>query len=124
MAVCGSLLRSLIPRSRPPLATLRHLHSLKQGCGQGRALLTPSYSRVLAQKRGRKLGVCGSLIGPSQSSITTMPPIKVEGLQPAQVVEKCIAENKVMIFSKSFCPFCHKVRRFFVFFGVCLSGFV
>lgn len=118
MAVCGSpLLRSLIPRSRPLLATHKSLHWIKQGFRQGRAVSAPSYCRVVALKRVTNLGVCGSGLrvetGPGLSSITTMPPINTAGLQPAQVVEKCIAENKVMVFSKSFCPFCHKVKDLF-----------
>ena len=43
-------------------------------------------------------------------NLCTMPPINIGGLSPAEVIKKCIAENKVMVFSKSFCPFCNKVR--------------
>lgn len=42
-----------------------------------------------------------------------MAPISMDGLDPGQIVEKCIAENKVMVFSKSFCPFCHKIKDLF-----------
>lgn len=107
MAVCGirlAAVRAFIPRPQQLLATHRALHS-------GRGLSGPSWSRVVACRRFRTVGVCGSalrVVGGRTSS--TMAPISMDGLDPGQIVDKCIAENKVMIFSKSFCPFCHKVR--------------
>ena len=40
--------------------------------------------------------------------LVTMPP--TDRWCPNKFVENAIIENKIVIFSKSFCPFCHKVR--------------
>ena len=42
-----------------------------------------------------------------QSAI--MPPIPSD-LSPEQLVEEYIKQSKVIIFSKSYCPFCNQVR--------------
>ena len=51
-----------------------------------------------------------SLISGARRKLSTMAPIvpPADG-DPAKIIEKCIADNKVMMFSKSFCPFCNKV---------------
>ncbi|KAG7160028.1 Thioredoxin reductase 1- cytoplasmic-like [Homarus americanus] len=79
-----------------------------------------SWSRELSRRKlivrgeGRKgtVGVCSSaglrVVG--SESYSTMAPITTQGLTPLQVVENSIKENKVMVFSKSYCPFCHKVK--------------
>lgn len=44
----------------------------------------------------------------SRRYYSTMPPTFLQK-SPQEIVERCISENKVFIFSKSFCPFCFKV---------------
>ena len=34
---------------------------------------------------------------------------------PKELTEKSIKDNKVMIFSKSYCPYCSKAKRFIIF---------
>ena len=41
-----------------------------------------------------------------------MPPIDDKGLSPLDQVQVKINEHKVMMFSKSYCPYCIKVSRF------------
>lgn len=65
----------------------------------------------------KTVGVCGSDLKPSGVRVnspalsfsSTMAPISPDSLDPGQLVDRYIAENKVMVFSKSFCPFCHRV---------------
>lgn len=112
MAVCGNrvtALRSLVPRLA---ATHRAYHG-------GRGATGTSWSRVAATRTNIKtVGVCGSDLKPSgvrvnspalSFSSSTMAPISPDSLDPGQLVDRYIAENKVMVFSKSFCPFCHRV---------------
>ena len=55
------------------------------------------FIKTIAQSRGGFTGI-----------FFKMPPVsKTEGLN--EVVKRYIDENKVMIFSKSWCPFCTKV---------------
>ncbi|KAB7496566.1 Thioredoxin reductase 3 [Armadillidium nasatum] len=48
----------------------------------------------------------------SRTYKSTMPPTFLQK-SPQEIVERCISENKVFIFSKSFCPFCFKVKAIF-----------
>ncbi|XP_050694209.1 thioredoxin reductase 1, cytoplasmic-like [Eriocheir sinensis] len=116
MAVCGirvTAIRCIVPRLT---ASHRAYHD-------GRGIAGRSWSRVAAIRGNiRTLGVCGSDLKPAgvragslslSFSSSTMAPISPDGLDPGQLVDRYIAENKVMVFSKSFCPFCHRVKDLF-----------
>lgn len=49
----------------------------------------------------------------SRTYNSAMPPTFLQK-SPQEIVERCISENKVFIFSKSFCPFCFKVSTPFI----------
>lgn len=60
------------------------------------------------------VGVCGGVLRAPQSTVSaTMAPIITNNLPPSQLVQEYIEQNKVMIFSKSYCPFCHRVKDLF-----------
>ena len=126
MAVCGNRLLtgilSQIPHSRQILATHRPLLTttrVTRSLHTGRRSTGWSYSCGIACRRIRTVGVCGSGLKVEGGRFaSTMAPISTKGLDPGQIVDKYIAENKVMIFSKSFCPFCHKVRNCICFVTV------
>lgn len=47
-------------------------------------------------------------------NIASMAPIiNGEGLEPKAIVEQNIKDHKVMMFSKSYCPFCNKIKNLF-----------
>lgn len=51
-------------------------------------------------------------VGFASREQTGMPPTKdADGQAIANLVDKYINENDVMIFSKSWCPYCNKVKR-------------
>lgn len=107
----------------PPPQSYRHLHTSRASTwASGSTLL-----RRCCRNIGVKVGVCSSsdnvlVVGRSTSIsgcststfLSTMAPItNTDNLSPNELVDKYIADNKVMIFSKSFCPFCHKVGLHF-----------
>merc|ERR1712212_486666 len=49
---------------------------------------------------------------------STMAPIVPPSGEPATIVASCIKDNKIMIFSKSYCPFCNRVKELFKQIGV------
>ena len=47
-------------------------------------------------------------------AIDNMPPVANEDLgEASNLVEQNIKSNQIMIFSKSYCPFCNKVKQMF-----------
>ena len=50
---------------------------------------------------------------------STMAPIVPPSGDPATIVASCIKDNKIMMFSKSYCPFCNKVSILYLFFNAC-----
>ncbi|XP_078597168.1 thioredoxin reductase 1, cytoplasmic-like [Branchiostoma floridae x Branchiostoma japonicum] len=42
-----------------------------------------------------------------------MPPVTANGADLKAAIQKYIADNKVMVFSKSYCPFCKKIKDLF-----------
>lgn len=112
MAACGIRLRgfrTLIFPSHRLVTPRRTFHS---SCG---ATATSLSSSPVVRKVVRTVGVCGSdlklggVTAVRPYSTSTMAPIKTDGLDPTQIVDKYIEGNKIMVFSKSFCPFCHRV---------------
>lgn len=107
MSVAAALRRTplLLLPARPPssfLPSFRRTHTLGRRAS--------SWSHVVACRRA--IGACGSVWHSRAGgiSLATMAPVTL-GDGPAGTVEQHIRENKVMVFSKSYCPFCHKVRE-------------
>ncbi|XP_066960197.1 thioredoxin reductase 1, cytoplasmic [Macrobrachium rosenbergii] len=107
MNVAGSLLRIVVSRRWPLTHVTRGFHPRP-------APRKASWSYITACKRlTRTIGVCGSDLWRVQSAaFTTMAPVTA-GANPAQLVDEYIQGNKVMVFSKSYCPFCNKVKTLF-----------
>ncbi|KAF2363791.1 Glutaredoxin eukaryotic/virial [Trinorchestia longiramus] len=87
-------------------------------CKFSKNLPTPSGNASISNKF--LTGVWSTSINSYQTSsspkaINTMAPV---GLPPADVVNQYIDQSKVIIFSKSTCPFCNKVKGLFQKLGV------
>ncbi|XP_042872148.1 thioredoxin reductase 1, cytoplasmic-like [Penaeus japonicus] len=104
VAAAATLRRTLFPARSSFSFGLRRIHAI------GRPPRA-SWSHVVAFRRA--IGACGSVwhsrLG--SNTLVTMAPVTQNG--PSGTVEKFIKENKVMVFSKSYCPFCHKVKALF-----------
>jgi len=55
-------------------------------------------------------GIYNRTVGAFFSRLATSSPRTTMSTQIQQTVEKAIAENKIVIFSKSYCPFCQKAK--------------
>ncbi|XP_071514079.1 thioredoxin reductase 1, cytoplasmic [Panulirus ornatus] len=108
LAAAAAVWRAVSTRRSSPSLVIRSLTTFLR-------VTPPTSCRVWTCRRpGRTVGVCGSglrAVG-TRGGSATMAPI-TQGLSPAQIVDKYIQENKVMIFSKSYCPFCHRVKDLF-----------
>lgn len=104
---------SLLPLLPPQ--SYRHLHiSRTSTWTSGSTLL-----RRCIRNIDVKVGVCSSSsnvlvvksanVCSGSTCLSTMAPVNTANLSSKELVDKYIADNRVMIFSKSFCPFCHKV---------------
>ena len=62
----------------------------------------------------------------SSSVLSRMGPIRNkdgEEEEPSKIIDNAIADHSVVIFSKSFCPFCTKIKDFFAAKGIPFTAF-
>ncbi|KAK4312844.1 hypothetical protein Pmani_015761 [Petrolisthes manimaculis] len=113
VVVVGGVRLGLLPRCSTTSQYSRHIHTSRASVWASK-----SYFRRPTSVYGT-VGVCGSnikVVGSLESaggSFVSMAPITTDNINPGEVVDKSIAQNKVMIFSKSSCPFCLKIKDLF-----------
>ncbi|XP_045595558.2 thioredoxin reductase 1, cytoplasmic isoform X2 [Procambarus clarkii] len=100
-----------------PRCFLSHAcHTLQPSHCTSRSLTSCTWSCVPAcRSEGRTVGACGSVfpVGGARSLLVMAPVLSSSDLPAALLVDNYVKENKVMVFSKSYCPFCHKVKDLF-----------
>ena len=103
----------------------RHKCSLSSVSHPCRQFISSSQNSILHQHQKQSF-LFHSVRSLSSSFPTRMGPIRnKDGHEedPAKIIDKAIAENAVVIFSKSFCPFCTRIKEFFAGKGIAFVAF-